>query len=454
MTMGLSQPHQKLPNHSPGERFSNSSVQQAISRFNDTLPIKNNEIRSPNVLVSEQIKLHRNLLSAEQDSKFAPQVQRKISLPSSKSGGIAPESPIVRSAPPKHDFTMNNTNVLAGDSDSGLLASDYISSSISQMIVHPEQILRNNSHQEKRDSHSSVQRAVDRQNGSLSQITPEPKIWNQMPELPTTATGNIESVYKPLYADNSGELGPKRISAKQEGAYQLNTSPLAYSQGHQNGYPAISSNNRNGESGNSVHSNNISSLLMRSTIMSPTRTTYRIQPSLGQQQSLLQSPIRRAIARNSDHTLVGKSTRPVETTNLNVLTLSPRANLFSGGEESFISRTTWTSPIEQGDSFYSNRAVDLPLSQPYMVQRKAALSGDHAVTGDSSGYLQRQEINHMGTSFPQATLVQAGETAGSTSGKSDSNALSTDDIVDKVWRKLMRKLVSEQERMGGSNRWA
>ena len=120
--------------------------------------------------------------------------------------------------------------------------------------------------------------------------------------------------------------------------------------------------------------------------------------------------------------------------------------------------TTRTSPIEQGDSFYSDRAMDrathLPLSQPYVVQRKTALSGGYAAAGDGSGYLQRQEINNTGAPPSSTTLVQIGETAGSVSGKSDSNALSTDDIVDKVWRKLMRKLVSEQERMGGSSRWA
>jgi hypothetical protein len=50
--------------------------------------------------------------------------------------------------------------------------------------------------------------------------------------------------------------------------------------------------------------------------------------------------------------------------------------------------------------------------------------------------------------------MQTGETAGSVTGKPDSNASSTDDVVEKVWRKLMRKLTLEQERMGGSNRWA
>ena len=241
--------------------------------------------------------------------------------------------------------------------------------------------------------------------------------------------------------------------------YQLNSSPLAVSQEPQHGYPAISSNNTtNGESGNSIHSNSISSLLMRSAIISPARTTHRIQASLGQQQPSIQSPISRAIARKSDYTLHGNSTRPVQTADLNVLTLSSRANLFSSGVESFMPGTTRASPIEQGDSFYSDRAMDramhLPLSQPYVVQRKTALSGDYAAAGDGSGYLQRQEVNNTGAPASNATLAHTGETAGSVSGKSDSNALSTDDIVDKVWRKLMRKLVSEQERMGGSNRWA
>jgi hypothetical protein len=266
---------------------------------------------------------------------------------------------------------------------------------------------------------------------------------------------NSESVFSQENTANSVELKPEIISARPDDGYQPNSSPSAVSQERQHGYPSISANNNtNGESGNSIHSNSISSLLMRSAIISPTRTTYLIQASLGQQQPTIQSPIRHAVARKSGDTLGGNSTRPVETSDLNVLTLSSRANLFTSGEESFMPGTTRVSPIEQGDSFYSDRAMDravhLPLSQPYVVQRKTALSGDYAAAGDGAGYLQLQEVNNTGALTSNATSVQ---TPSSVSGKSDSNALSTDDVVDKVWRKLMRKLVSEQEKMGGSRRW-
>jgi hypothetical protein len=306
---------------------------------------------------------------------------------------------------------------------------------------------------------SSVQRAVGRQNSSLSQITPEPKEWQKIPELPITVMRNSESVYSQENTANSVDLIPEIISAKQEDVFQHNSLPFAVSQEPQHGYPAISSNNiTNGESGNSIHSNSFASLLMRSAIISPERATQRIHASLGQHQPSIQSSNSRAIARKIDYTLNGNTSRPVQPVDLHVLRLSPRANLFSGGEESFTSPTTRTLPIEQGDSLYSDRTMDrathLPLSKPYVVQRKTALSGGYTAEVDGSGYLQRQEVNNTGAPPPSTALVQDDETAGSVSGKSNSNALSTDDIVDKVWRKLMRKLVSEQERTGGSNRWA
>jgi hypothetical protein len=136
--------------------------------------------------------------------------------------------------------------------------------------------------------------------------------------------------------------------------------------------------------------------------------------------------------------------------------LPSRANLFSVGGEGLIPATTESSRIVQRDSFYRDRTMDrsmqLPLSRPYVVQRKTVLSGDHAA-GEGSDYLQRQEVNNTGALPAPATLMQTGETAGSVTGKPDSNASSTDDVVEKVWRKLMRKLTLEQERMGGSNRW-
>jgi hypothetical protein len=305
---------------------------------------------------------------------------------------------------------------------------------------------------------STVQRAVGRQNSSLSQITPEPKVWHKIPELPITVMRNSESVSSRENTANSVELMPEIISAKQEDVFQPNSSPLAISQEPQHGYPEISSNNTNGESGNSIHSNSFASLLMRSAIISPERATQRIHASLGQHQPSIQSSSSRAIARKVDYTLNGNTSRPVQPADFNFLRLSPRANLFSGGEESFTPATLRTSPVEQGESLYSDRTMDrathLPLSKPYVVQRKTTVSGGYAAEVDGSGYLQRQEVNNTGAPLPSAALVQADGTAGSVSGKSNSNALSTDDIVDKVWRKLMRKLVSEQERMGGSNRWA
>jgi hypothetical protein len=468
-----------------GNNRSQSSVQRAVSRQNSVLSQNNYGYQDNNVFKGEPSRFAGNDLWTGHTTHFASPlaiVNRKFSLSSgnrfeglglgrkiagrsegtlSQQGSAAdfiPASADMKLAPLEHYYPDSKTAPIA-DAVSVVPVISRKAEPLSENIGRQEQTLSEAAQSGNNRSQSSVQRAVDRQNSSLSQITAEPRIWHKVPELPITAIRNSESVYSPENTANSFELKPEIISAKREGVYQLNSSPLAYSQQHQHGNPAISSNNNtNGESGNPIHSNSISSLLMRSAIISPARTTHRIQASLSQQQPSIPSSIRRAVARKSDYMLRYNSTRPVETADLNVLTLSSRANLFSSGEESFMPGITRASPIEQGDSFYSDRGMDsatqLPLSQPYVVQRKTALSGDRAAAGDGSGYLQLQEVNNMVVPPPHTTLVQTGETAGPVTGKSDSNALSTDDVVDKVWRKLMRKLVSEQERMGGSNRWA
>ena len=245
-----------------------------------------------------------------------------------------PASAVAKFAPLEHDYPDSKTAPMA-DAVSGVPVISPKAEPSSEVIARREQISSEAAQSGNNRSQSSVQRAVDRQNSSLSQITPEPRIWHKIPELPITAIRNSESVYSPGNTANSVELNPEIISAKQEDVYQLNSSPLTVSQEPQHGYPAISSNNNtNGESGNSIHSNSISSLLMRSAIISPARTTHRIQASLGQQQPSIQSPISRAIARKSDYTLHGNSTRPVQTADLNVLRLSSRGKfIFKRGSK-------------------------------------------------------------------------------------------------------------------------
>ncbi|MGR9087495.1 MAG: hypothetical protein ACU841_10525 [Gammaproteobacteria bacterium] len=67
---------------------------------------------------------------------------------------------------------------------------------------------------------------------------------------------------------------------------------------------------------------------------------------------------------------------------------------------------------------------------------------------------QRQDVpgdiprNSASNSTPVTEFAQE------QAGLSETGSLSSDDLVDKVWRKLMRKLAMEQERIGGSGRWA
>jgi hypothetical protein len=201
-------------------------------------------------------------------------------------------------------------------------------------------------------------------------------------------------------------------------------------------------------------------LQMRSAIIPPIRIANQVQRSLDHQPYSFQNPIQRAIGRNRQNELEGIATRPSENTALNFLTLSssPRINLFSNDLESSLPATIPQSSSTQGDSFYSSQAVNnsihFPLSQPYVVQRKATSSEGYAASEAGSNYLQRLESINTGVPSSPVNLANANDIAGSVTGKSDSDALSTEDVVDKVWRKLMRKLVSEQERMGGSNKWA
>jgi hypothetical protein len=469
----------------PGNNRSQNSVQRAVNRQNNVLSRNNYGSQDSNALKGKPAPFAGNELWTGHTSHFASSpitVKRKFSLSAGRrfeglgigrkiadrtvgtlsqqgyAADFIPANAAAKFAPLEHYSPDGKTAPMA-DAVSGVPAISRKAEPSSGIIARQEQTLSEDVQPGNNRSQSSVQRAVDRQNNSLSQLTPEPRIWHKVLELPITAIRNSESGYNPGNAANSVGLSQEMISAKQaEGAYQLNSSPLPYTQGHQHGFPAILSNNINGFSGYPVHSNDISTLLMRSTIISPSRTSNRIQAPAGQQQLSISSSIGRAVARKSAHTLHDNITRFGGTADLNMLTLPARANLFPGRIDSFSQGTTRASPFEQGNTFYGDRAMGramyLPLSQPYVVQRKTALSEDYAEAGDRLGYLQRQEDNNSGALTPNATLAQTGEAPGSVTGKSDSNALSTDDVVDKVWRKLMRKLLLEQERIGGSSRWA
>ncbi|MFZ2168858.1 MAG: hypothetical protein WAW61_04380 [Methylococcaceae bacterium] len=439
-----------------GDNRLQSSVQRAVSRQNSVFPQNQYQHLENNVVTGEPLRFFGNQPWTRHTDHFSSPlitINRKFSLSSGNrfeslglgrkiaghtvgtlsQHGLAadfiPASPVTKFAPLEHNFPASKTAPMTdGISETTVISPKAEPSS--EIIARQQQISSDTVQSETNHSQSSVQRAVDRQSSGLSQITTKPGTWDKASEL---------------------------VSAKRENVYQLNTSSLADNQEHQRDYPMIPSNSINRESGIPIDSNNISSLLMRSTIISPVKRTNQVQASSSQQQLSISSPLRRAAARKNDYMLRNNSIRPIETGDLNALTWLSRSNLTSSRMKSIMPGTTPTSPIEQKSPFSSDHAMDrtmhLPLSQPFVVQRKTVLSGDH-VAGDGSDYLQRQEVNNTGALPAPATLMQTGETAGSVTGKPDSNASSTDDVVEKVWRKLMRKLTLEQERMGGSNRWA
>ena len=199
--------------------------------------------------------------------------------------------------------------------------------------------------------------------------------------------------------------------------------------------------------GENTRSNFVDPLLMRSRISSPVNVKPLVKMLLGRQ---LQDTVSRKDRQGQRDLTV----RHVEADDF-----SPaRANSFSTVTGNLTPGTIQPAAKNHSEFFYGERAIDsamrLPLALHSGVQRKTAVSGEHPAVGDVSSYLQRQDVTKGSSETALATSAQKVEVASSRASKSGSNTLSPDDIVDKVWRKLMRKLVTEQERMGGSNRWA
>ncbi len=451
-TTDQSEPQQTIPDQYPGQRLSHASEQHAMRRQSGAFPNQHD-------FKGERTEFYGSSLSAGLDLKVVSPVQRKLSLPSSNSEISAPTLS-VKSFTPEHDLISNRALTPAADLDSGLSTSGFSSNSAIQTRVHRDQSLQNNHNPEILNSHTSVQRAVDRQNTDLSWLMPKPGIWNRGPGMPILAGGTKNPFHNPVINIDSVASGQQRISAKGENPDLSTSEPQSNRSGHQHVSLIVSSYHPHEAYGKPMPSNTLGYLLMRSAMISPQKTTHRLQRLSDQPPGPIQSLFRRAVARKSDHTWHGMAARPAETADLNVLALSPKASPFSSGGEGLMPGTARSSQDERGEPSSVDRAIrdsimQLPLAQPYAVQRNPASSPEHAASGEKSDTLQRQDVNNTVSPPTQATPLLTGLTDdASGTGKTDSNALSTDDVVDKVWRKLMRKLVSEQERMGGSSRWA
>ena len=72
---------------------------------------------------------------------------------------------------------------------------------------------------------------------------------------------------------------------------------------------------------------------------------------------------------------------------------------------------------------------------------------------ENTNILYRQESADYSPESLYADLAPTSESEEAKAEESEDKQPSADELVDKVWRKLMRKLVVEQERIGGSNRW-
>ena len=174
---------------------------------------------------------------------------------------------------------------------------------------------------------------------------------------------------------------------------------------------------------------------------------------------LFQIPIQRQFQNivfrknNYEHGITNNhvNARNVLTAGANLITSSAENIAFSPSQPSSISH----AKLFQGKQVI-NDALRFPLVKPVNIQRKSSVNEEQLDSESTmAGYLQRQITSSDGGGT--ATLTTSNQTVGiegTQTGKSVANTLSADDIVDKVWRKFMRKLVSEQERMGGSRRWA
>lgn len=368
-TVAMPQPHQIATDNSrPDETHFHPSVQRAVSRQLGALPTKKNGIPDYKLFQGKLAQFHHNERWAGKNLAFARPlntVQRKLSLSSVLSRDVTPESPIVKSVLLKHNIPETKIPGLAGGADSSSSSIGHTTMAASQPVVQQEQISRENKHQGKSDSLASVQRAVERQNGILSQISTQTGIRDRHPDLKTTAIQNQN-------------IASRIVSRKSDHAH------------------------------------------------------------------------RDSVARHSEAADLKFTSLPV--------VLPARANVFSNVAGNLTPGTSQPLSIGREESFYGDRAIDsamhLPLVQPFGIQHKTAVSSEPATAGDIPGYLQRQNASNDSAMAVLAAPTGTGETVSTQTGRSESNSLSTDDVVDKVWRKLMRKLVSEQEKMGGSSRWS
>ncbi len=184
-------------------------------------------------------------------------------------------------------------------------------------------------------------------------------------------------------------------------------------------------------------------LLMLSRISSP----IKVKPLV---QMLLSRQLKDTVSKKDSDDQRDLTVRRAESGDFS----QTRANSFSTDAGNLTSRTVRPAAIEHREFFYREQAIDsamrLPLAPHSSVQRKVSVSREHPAAGEVPVDLQRQDVSNSSL----LTSPQKAETASAEMGKSDSDSVSSDDIADKVWRKLMRKLASEQERMGGSSRWA
>ncbi|WP_292986909.1 hypothetical protein [Nitrosomonas sp.] len=422
----------------PGSNRLQSLLQRAIVRQDSGLAQKHYEFRDNNIYKGKTAAFSRNAPGAKHISHFVSPlvtVSRKFALSSDSKfeglgtgrkiaedmagvsseqgpvGGLKPVSAIAKFFPPDDHNYVDDKMVSVADSDSGLSAISTKAEPSSGLNVRQQQILTEVGRLENNLSQSSMQRAVARQN-NIPADRPRPAqsgMWDMRLNL-KTALRKIEPGYK---LDDS-----VRRSANIVSRYGENT-----------------------------RFDIVDPLLTRSVASSSKKINPLFQVSLGRQ-------LQDTVSRKNSH---GHGQRDITTRHVEASEFSPvRAISFVTVAGNLTPGTIQQpSSNELSESAQAiNSAMRLPLAQPIGIQRKSAVSVEQRAAGvDMPGYMQRVASNDNAVA-ELAAPIQAAETASTQTDRSKSNSSSTDDIVDKVWRKLMRKLVSEQEKMGGSSRWA
>ncbi|MDD5320655.1 MAG: hypothetical protein PHD43_08620 [Methylococcales bacterium] len=413
-----------------------SSMQRAISRHTGVLSQQHNESRDNHVFKGGPARFVSNELWTDDHTHYFASpfvtVNRKFSLSSGsrfegfglgrKIAGLTegtlsqpgyaadfiPASTVKKFAPLKY-YNADSKTVPRADAVSGVPIISAKAEPSSGIIARQQQILSGAVPAGTNRAQSSVQQAVEKQHSGAVDRSFQPGMLDMRLDLKT--------------ALRSIEPGSRHHDSMRGYA---NIAPI---------------------SGESTYFYAVDPLLRGSGISSP----IKVKPLV---QMLLSRQFKDTVSKKDSDDQRDLTVRRAESGDFS----RTRANSFSTDAGNLTSGTVRPAAIEHREFFYREQAIDsamrLPLAPHSSVQRKVSVSGEHPVAGEIPADLQRQDISNSSLLTSPAASTQKAEAAGAEMGKSDSDSVSSDDIADKVWRKLMRKLASEQERMGGSSRWA